>query len=158
MCNAVNLLVDYWPEYYKIINYLLNYISTKRFNWKIPFEITNNTKLDLSHIHVYKAKTYVLRNKIPCKNRFEFYIYIGFLVGYDLCNIYYIWFFSSKCVMRTKDVIFVEDEFYKPDKLDLGFVEDVEKIVKYFKILPSRPVFEQKESDSDEEVLPYIYN
>ena len=60
--------------------------------------------------------------------------------------------------MRTRNIIFIKDEFYKLDELDLGLVEDIEEIVEYFKILLSRPVFEQKESDFDEEELPYVYN
>ena len=85
-------------------------------------------------------------------------MYIDFLVGYDLCNIYYIWFFFSKYVMCIRDIIFIKNKFYKSDKLDLGFVEDVEKIIKYFKILLSRPVFEQKKLNFDEKELPYVYN
>ena len=85
-------------------------------------------------------------------------MYIGFLVNYDLCNIYYIWLFSFKHIIYIRDVIFIKNEFYKLNKLDLGFIKDVEKIMKYFEILLSRSVFEQEESDSDKEELSYIYD
>ena len=60
--------------------------------------------------------------------------------------------------MYIRDIIFIKDKFYKPDELDLRFIEDVEEIIKYFKILPSRPVSKQKELDSDKKILSYIYN
>ena len=158
MHNIANLLVDYWPEYYKTAGYLLNYISTKQLNWKILFEIIDNAKPDLSYMHVYGAKTYVLKNKISCKDWFKSCIYINFLINYDLYNIYCIWFSSSKHVMCTRDITFIKNKFYKPNKLDLRFMEDVEKIMKYFEILLFRPVFEQEELDFDKKILSYIYN
>ena len=85
-------------------------------------------------------------------------MHIDFLIGYNSRNIYYIWLFFSKYIMCTKDIIFVKDKFYKSDKLDLGFVENIKKIIKYFKILSSRPMSEQKESDFDKKILFYIYN
>ena len=109
-------------------------------------------------MHIYEIKIYILRNKVFYKDQFKSCAYISFLVNYDLCNIYYIWFFFSKCVMCIKDVIFIKNKFYKPDKLDLGFVENVEKIIKYFKILLSRLVPEQKKLNFDEKELSYVYD
>ena len=60
--------------------------------------------------------------------------------------------------MYIKDIIFIKNEFYKSDELNLRLIKDIEKIMKYFKILLSRPVFEQKKSDSDKKKLPYVYN
>ena len=142
ICNVVNLLIDYWPEYYKAANYLFNCMLIKQFNWKTLFEIIENVKSDLSYKYIYGAKIYTLKNKIFYKDWFESYIYIGFLISYDLCNIYYIWLFFFKCVMCIKDIIFIKDKFYKLDKLDLGLVENIKKIMKYFEILSSRPVLE----------------
>ena len=158
MCNAANLPVDYWPEYYKVVSYLLNHISTKRLNWKILFKIINNAKPDFSYMYVYGAKVYTLRNKVFYKDWLESYVYIGFLVDYNSRNIYCIWLFFFKHVMRTRDVIFIKDEFYKPDKLNLGLVKDIEEIIKYFEILLSRPVPEQEKLNSDKKELPYVYN
>ena len=154
----MNLLVDYWPEYYKATGYLFNCISIKWLNWKILFEITNNAKPDFSYIYVYGVKIYILRNKVSCKDWLESHVHIGFLVGYDSHNIYYIWLLSFKYIIHTRDIIFIKDKFYKPDELDLGFIKDVEKIVEYFKILPSRPVSEQEKSNFDKKKLSYIYN
>ena len=72
-------------------------------------------------------------------------MHIDFLVNYNLCNIYYIWFFSSKHVMYIRNVIFIKDKFYKLDKLNLRFIENIKKIVEYFKILLSRSISKQKE-------------
>ena len=115
-------------------------------------------KLDLNHIYIYKTKIYILRNKVSCKDQLKPHIYIDFLVDYDLYNIYYIWFFSFKRVMCTKDIIFIKNKFYKLDKLNLKLMKDIKKIMKYFKILLSRPVFKQEKSDFDKEKLSYIYN
>ena len=142
MHNTANLLVDYWPEYYKAVGYLFNHILIKQFNWKTLFEITDNVKPDLNYMHVYGAKAYILKNKVFCKDRLEFHMYIDFLVDYDSCNIYYIWLSSFKCIMRTRDIIFIKDKFYKSDKLDLGFVKNIIKIIKYFKILSFKSVSE----------------
>ena len=154
----MNFLMDYWSEYYKVADYLLNRILIKWFNWKILFKIINNIKSNLNYIHIYKTKAYVLRNKIFYKDQLKPYIYISFLIGYDSHNIYHIWLPSSKHIIHTKDIIFIKDKFYKSDKLDLRFVEDIKKIIKYFKILLSRSVSEQKKLDSDEKILPYVYN
>ena len=158
MHNTANLLVDYWSEYYKAAGYLFNYISIKWFNWKILFEITDNIKSDFNYMYVYGVKVYILRNKILYKDWFKSRAYINFLVGYDSCNIYYIWFPSSKCVMHIRDIIFIKNKFYKSDKLDLGFIKNIKKIIKYFKILLSRPVPKQKKLVFNKKKLSYIYN
>ena len=44
--------------------------------------------------------------------------------------------------MYIRDVIFIKDKFYKLDELDLRFVKDIKKIIKYFKILLFRLVLE----------------
>ena len=60
--------------------------------------------------------------------------------------------------MCIKDIIFIKNEFYKLDELDLRFVEDVKEIMEYFEILLSRSVSEQEELDFNKEELPYIYD
>ena len=60
--------------------------------------------------------------------------------------------------MCIKDVTFIKNKFYKSDKLNLRFMKNIKEIVKYFKILLSRPVFEQKKSDFNKKKLLYIYN
>ena len=60
--------------------------------------------------------------------------------------------------MCIRNIIFIKNKFYKLDKLDLKLIKDIKKIVKYFKILSSRLVPEQKELDSDKKKLFYIYN
>ena len=154
----MNLLINYWPEYYKAINYLLNHIPIKQFNWKILFKITNNTKPDFNHIYIYRTKIYTLKNKVFYKDQLEFYIYIGFLINYDSHIIYHIWLLSSKCIIYIRDVTFIKDKFYKSDKLDLRFMKNIEEIIKYFEILSSRSVPEQKKSDFNKKKLSYIYN
>ena len=37
-------------------------------------------------------------------------------------------------------------------------MENIKKIIKYFKILSSRSMSKQKKLDSDKKELPYIYN
>ena len=61
--------------------------------------------------------------------------------------------------MCIRNIIFIKDKFYKPDKLDLGFIKDVEKIMEYFEILLSRSVSEQEKSDFNKKnYLIFIIN
>ena len=58
--------------------------------------------------------------------------------------------------MYIRNVIFIKDEFYKLNKLDLRLMEDIKKIIKYFEILLFRPVSEQKKSDFNKKKLKNI--
>jgi hypothetical protein len=49
-------------------------------------------------------------------NRTQPRTHLGYLVGYEGSNIYRIWIPSKATVVRTRDVDFVETEFFNPDK------------------------------------------
>ena len=79
-----------WPEVYMAIKYLLNQFLIWYLQWKTPFKIIIGYKLLISYLHAYKCKIYIFRPpiKIPKKEWLQPYTHIGFLVGYDLRNIY----------------------------------------------------------------------
>ena len=74
---------------------------------------------DLSYFRRYNYKTYPLNKHIPRKDKFALKAYIGLLIKFKGTNIYNIWIPSQKKVIRIRNVIFNENKFYNPKKVNL---------------------------------------
>ena len=93
------LSTNLWLKIYKIINYINNRISRKIFEWKTPFKVFHEKKLNLSHFYFYECRTYFLRFKILRKNKLKFRVLINYFVKYDSTNIFRIWIFNKKKII-----------------------------------------------------------
>ncbi len=71
---------------------------------------------------MYGYKTYTLNKQIKKGNKLAPYTLIGYLVGYNLTNIYYIQILSLYKVIQTKDVIFNRNSFYNPKGQDIDYL------------------------------------
>jgi hypothetical protein len=109
-----------WPEIYQTAGYIMNRTPTYKLSWKTPFEVVTGGLPDLSHLRVLGCKVYPLYKHIPRLQKLVERAHIGHLVGYDSRNIYRVWIPSQQKVIRTRDVIFNEDQFYNPDEPDLA--------------------------------------
>ena len=83
-----------------------------KYNWKTPYELVTDQKPNLSHLKVYGCKAYALKHHIPRKQKLEPRAHIGYLVGYDSINIFRIWIPSRRKIIRSRDVLFDEDEVH----------------------------------------------
>ena len=57
---------------------------------------------------------------LPKKQKFAERAHIGYLIGYDLFNIYRIWNVSKNKIIKIRYVIFNEDACYNSMDIDLN--------------------------------------
>ena len=76
-------------------------------------------KLNIGHLQVYGYRAYPLKYNILYLNKLILRAYIGYLVGYNLMNIFQIYILSKKKVIRTRDVQFNEQLLYNNLQPDL---------------------------------------
>ena len=79
--------------------YALNWTLNKQLGWKTPYEIAYGKPPSLTYMHVYGCKMYTLDKQIKRGDKLAPYTLIGYLVGYNLTNIYYIWILSLRKVI-----------------------------------------------------------
>ena len=101
-----------WAEAFYTGCYIANRTPMEKHSWKTPFEMVTGNKPYLSHLRMYGCKAYVLKHHIPRKQKLEPRAHIGYLVGYDSTNIFRIWIPSRHKVIRSRDVLFDEQEIY----------------------------------------------
>ena len=101
-----------WVEAIHTACYLANRTPMAKHNWKTPYELVTGQKPNLSHLKVYGCKAYALKHHIPRKQKLEPRAHIGYLVGYDSTNIFRIWIPSRRKIIRSRDVLFDEDEVH----------------------------------------------
>ena len=135
---SANLPHDLWPETVAAAAYILN--RTPSFKTDItPFEALYGIKPTLSHMHIYGCRAYPLKHNIPKLQKLEPRAHIGYLVGYDSRNIFRIWIPSKNQVIRTRDVSFDENTFYKLDDVDGALLVQEEELQHTIQILQEIP-------------------
>jgi len=95
--------------------YFLNRTLTRSLGRKTPFEIAYKKKPMLVHLYRYSCRVYPLRKQIARTDKLTLKALIGYLVGFNLTNIYRIWLPKAGRkgkVIHTRDVTFREDLFY----------------------------------------------
>ena len=105
----------------------------------IPFEALYGIKPTLAHMHIYGCRAYPLKHNIPKLQKLEPRAHIGYLVGYDSRNIYRIWVPSKNQVIRTRDVSFDENTFYKLDDVDGALLVQEQELHDNIQILQEIP-------------------
>ena len=118
-----NLPQFLWPWIIQTAGFLMNRTPSKKHSWKTPFEKITHHRPNLSHLRQYGCKAYPLDKAIPRKEKLAPRAHIGFLVGYEGTNIFNIWIPSQRKVIRTRDVFFHENEFYKAGEVDIAQLE-----------------------------------
>jgi len=76
------------PEAFLTTSYALNQTPNEQLGWKTPYKITYGKTPLLTHMHVYGCKTYTLDKRVKKGDKLGPYASIGYLVGYNLTNIY----------------------------------------------------------------------
>ena len=119
------LLEELILEAYKVATYLLNRTPSRRLRQKIPFKKIQSVigitplKPNIGHLRVYSCRAYPLKYNILRLNKLALRAYIGYLVGYNLTNIFQIYILSQKKVIRIKDIKFNKQLLYNNLQLDL---------------------------------------
>ena len=75
-------------------------------------------KSNLIHIIRYKTKIYSLNKNISKKKKMKSKTHFDFLIKYDSINIFLIWIFSQRKIIRIRDVIFDENLRYQFNEID----------------------------------------
>ena len=97
----------------------MNRTFFKKHKWKTSFEKIIDKKSNLAHIIQYEAEAYSLNKNISKKKKMRIKTHIDFLVNYDSINIFLIWIFSQRKVIRIRDVTFDENSHYCFNEIDL---------------------------------------
>ena len=82
---------------------------------------------------------------------------IDYFVNYDFMNIFRIWIFSKKRIIKTKNVIFDHSKFYNHIKINLVQIlaQSIESVVKMLNFSKMQLTFNQiTELDKSEKTLP----
>src|SRR4051812_33771830 len=87
----VRLLATLAPKIFISAGYILNRTLNERLGWKTPYEIVYGRQLIVSHMVAYGSLAYVLNKRINAGRKLDSRAIIGYLVGYDLTNIFRIW-------------------------------------------------------------------
>jgi Reverse transcriptase (RNA-dependent DNA polymerase) len=148
--NGALLPAYLWPEIVRTAAYLHNRTLRKALGWKTLYEALTKEKPDLSYLHVFGCRAYPYIKNIPRKDKLEPRAHLGYLVGYDLTNIYRIWVPSIERVLHTRDVTFNDNQLYDPHDLDIGFAlrEEINRVVDVMET----PDAESAEYEIDDEI------
>ena len=146
------------PEAYKAAAYLLNWTPSKGLGWKTPFEKIQLAmgiappKPNIGHLRVYGCRAYPLKYDIPRLNKLAPRAHVGYLVGYDLTNIFRIYISSQKKVIRTRDVKFNEQLLYDDSQPDLANILRVraDQMLEIINVRQIQDLRDELESSSDE--------
>ena len=105
-CSRIEacFLVDIQPETIKTTGYISNRTPVKRLGQLTPFEALKGYKPKFVYLKNYNAKTYILDYYIPKSQKNNPQVFIGYLVSYDLTNIFRIQIPSNKKVIRIQNV------------------------------------------------------
>ena len=114
-----DLSVYLWSWIVQIVEYFMNRTLMKKHEWKTFFEAVTERKFNLTHLIQFEAKAYFIDKHILKKKNMRFRAHRNFLIEYDSINIFNIWISSLHKVIRTCDVIFDENNFYKFSQIDL---------------------------------------
>jgi hypothetical protein len=74
--------------------------------------MVTSVRLDLSQLHAIGSCGFVLNKHLPRGDKLEDRTFKGFLLRYNASNIYRVWLLASNCVIRVRDVRFI-DNLYK---------------------------------------------
>jgi hypothetical protein len=72
---------------------------------------------DLSNIRIFRYKAFIRITNILRLSKISPRAAIGYLVGYDVSNIWRIWIPSKRRIVRARDVEFDETRFYSDEEL-----------------------------------------
>ena len=115
-----NLSVYLWSWINETTDYIMNRTFFKKHEWKTSFKKIIDKKSNLVHIIQYEAKAYFLNKNISKKKKMRVKTHIDFLVDYDSINIFWIWIFNQRKIIRIRDVTFDKDSHYRSNEIDLA--------------------------------------
>jgi len=169
MAIGARLPWQLWPEITRAAVYLHNRTPRLTTEWKTPLERFHSSlvtrgglnasehKPHQGHLKVYGFKAFAMtdiaKKKQKRLERLRPRSWIGYLVGYDSSNIYRIWNPGTNQVVRTRDVIFDEQQVFPGNKEDLAqdlSQVDLEELKRW---LQARHA-DDANHDGDDELLP----
>ncbi|RKF81369.1 Copia protein [Golovinomyces cichoracearum] len=121
---AASLPKNLWPWLCESAAYLLNRTTTKRLDYRTPYELATGKRPSVAHLHQIGYKAFALVHGIPKREKMEERVNIGYLLGCASTNIFYIWIPTVNKVIRTRDVVFKEDLHDSFKEITLGKLAD----------------------------------
>lgn len=114
-----DLPINLWPEIIAATDYLINKIPMKKHEWKISYQLIIKHSSNLDHLHSFDCKTYSLNKRIPKKHKLQKKAHVDHLIDYEARNIFRIWIFSQRKIIKIKDIIFDDQISYNAENIDL---------------------------------------
>ena len=103
-----------------------------------------------AYMYYFRCKAYTFTHNILKLQKMSPKALIGYLMGYDLINIFSIWILSAGKVIRTRDVRFDDDSLYDPQDIELGALHMAEVQALYEEIKVPDEVYDRlKELDAE---------
>ena len=145
----INLSRYFWSWIVRVVDFimnriLMNRILMKKNSWKTSFERIINITFNLFHLNKHECRAYSFDKLISKKNKLKKRAHIEYLLEYNDSNIYLIWFFSQRKMIRTKDVIFDESIYYDSSEIDVVKFQEsmIEQLIETSKIQESSRIIE----------------
>lgn len=99
-----NLSHQFWAEAVYTANYLRNRIRTSSVPKRTPFEIWTGDRPDLSHLHAFGSKIFIL-DKSPNKGKLDARSKEGIFLGYsETSKGYRVWSIDQRKVVISRDI------------------------------------------------------
>jgi hypothetical protein len=113
---GINLPQKLVMEVFKAAVYLYNRSPRATSDWKTSYECLFGCKPGQEHLRVYGCKVYAMTiDAKQCKNRLQKLnpkVWLGYLVGYTLSNIFCIWIPIKNRIISICDALFDEEDIF----------------------------------------------
>ena len=98
-----------------------------KHQWKTSYQLIVESLSDLFHFRQYDCKVYILDKHISWRQKLQERAHINHLIDYEVKNIFRIWIFNQRKIIRTQDVILDEDKKYNIHDVDL--IQAIQKLM-----------------------------
>src|SRR6266536_1661503 len=92
--SSGNLPDNMWLECYEAAAYILNRMATRRLEWLSPLSKLQQfagvpiPEPRMAYLRAFGSRAYALNYHLNKLNRLELRVYISYLIGYELTNIF----------------------------------------------------------------------
>ena len=125
MFNDTNLPKYFWAKAVNPACYIMNRALIRPILKKIPYELYKGRKPNISHLHIFGCKCFVLNNGKDNLGKFDAKSYEGIFLGYSLNSKAFIVYNKRTMIIEESNhVVFYETNPIRPRKEILDDITD----------------------------------